>query len=217
VKLPAQLEALKKSGWSGFRPIENVEPVGRTGRGLKDALAELDTTPRVIVEIGAEMGGSTRRFAGTFPDAVICSVDPWFEDYPLPDDWRHLKPKIEADRGSLFNLYRTFCAPYRDRVIPVRGLSHEVLPRLHGVDVDLVYLDGDHRHLGLLADLVMTQMLFPAARVIGDDWKFNPSGQKYKGHAFPVQDAVRDFCDHYGKSFKVFNNTFLLTDDKDAA
>lgn len=75
---------------------------------------------------------------------------------------------------------------------------------------DIVYIDGDHRYMGVLQDLIMIHNLFPSALIIGDDWNFSSKYPIYKGIEESVQKAAIDFCDHFGLQLEAIKNTYAI-------
>lgn len=215
-RLNKDLSRIRDKNWGSYRALPELPPIGRPASGLVTLLESL-TVPadqvRTIVEVGVEMGGSTRCFLDFFPNATIICIDPWVENYPLPAAWQYLHQYTEPESGSLYNLFLHFMRPHRDRVIPFRGYSQEMLGKLSYLvkDVDLIYIDGDHRYHGVFADLTLSSFLWPNALVTGDDWEFEAKAAKYKGIRFPVRSAATDFAEHFGYSLATNENSYLLT------
>lgn len=200
-----------------FPELENNTGYGRNIRGLVDALETIKIptdAPVSIIEIGTELGGSTRNFLRKFPNARIVSIDPYIGNYPLPDAWKEkLTPLAAKDGGSLLKIFQSLFWEYRDRITTIREFSLNGLSALSkaGASADIVFIDGDHRYHGALADLMLSRCLFPNAVLLGDDMGFAPNAPKYKGYALPVTKAVEDFCDHFETTYDLFSrNTFLI-------
>lgn len=197
--------------WPIEQPAPDVEGVGRPAEGLDlalSALAEHDAP--VIVEIGAEFGGSTRTWLRSLQRCCVVSVDPWPDDYPT----KHWPKITEAvDRGtSIQHLFMTFCWEYRDRLVAMRGTSPGALMELRdlGLEPTLVYIDGDHRYEAVMRDLIVADTLFPEAILCGDDWSFRPKARKYRGMTLPVQFAVNDYCSFQGYGVRAEQQTWLI-------
>lgn len=96
----------------------------------------------LIVEIGAAWGWSASKMAGASHASVkLITVDPWT-----------LAPqKQQPEREQLF--WKTI-APYKHRIMAVKSFSQEVdLPAvLHGRQIDLLFIDGDHHYAPVRAD-----------------------------------------------------------------
>jgi len=169
----------------------------------------LQRSPRVIVEIGAFVGGSIRQWLAASPDSTIVAIDPWYQiSGPVPFFDTH--PVGHAHGRQLREtdgLYRAFLSTlweHRERVIPVRGTGCEMLPALHsaGLQPDLIFIDADKQ----AAEIQLCDELFPEAIVCGDDWLW------CDGKRFPTQRPVRDSARRRGRILKVVSNTWLIDD-----
>ncbi|WP_205472033.1 class I SAM-dependent methyltransferase [Nocardioides sp. SYSU D00038] len=188
--------------WPAEPPHPGVAPVGRPARGFEliaRALAASETPAPVVLEIGAEFGGSTRRFLGIEGTRVV-SVDPWPDWYSYRG-WDTLQ-SFRDQPDAFYELFLTFNFEHRDRLVPIRRPSPEGLIEVHdaGLDVDLVYIDGDHRFDAVIRDLDVCHALFPGAMLTGDDWEFTAGAKKYEGLVHPTRLAVQrwaQFRDHH--------------------
>jgi hypothetical protein len=175
--------------WPATRP--SVAPIDWSldggGRGLvTDCIVRRRV--RIVLEIGAFLGGSTKLWLAVAPDVTVIALDPW------EGSWTNFaiasgKPEFAAQLAAEDAGYQTFLAnlwEHRDRVIPLRGKSPEKLYELHtlGVAADLVYLDSDKSG----AELEICRALFPQAILTGDDWTYGP------GEGYPIRAPVHAFC-----------------------
>jgi glycosyltransferase involved in cell wall biosynthesis len=172
--------------WPGARPaiMASAEQPGWLGEGTDYLLAcELSTATRVVVELGAWLGLSTRFIADRAPNAVIVSVDHWqgSPEHREQPEFRSLLP-------TLYDSFLSLCWPYRDRVIPLRMTTLEGLQAVadHGLCPDLIYVDAEHSYHAVTAELELARWLFPAAAVVGDDYDW--SG---------VRAAVNEFAERH--------------------
>jgi len=215
------LSAMNREAWGDSRPLTQIGPsdvVGRARAGLVelrgDIQSQFNAPPAIICELGVEFGGSTRYFLQTYPDSLIISMDPWVIGQKLAPHWKKLEPFLAQGDGSFFDIFRSFNWEARNRIVPMRYYSQVGLVKLleAGVKPDLIYLDGDHRYHGVYADLVLAHFLFPDAVVIGDDWLLNPDTKhtQFKGINFPVQKAVKDFCEHYKFELSSNINSWII-------
>lgn len=109
------------------------------GRHLVDALIEKDAV-RTMLEIGSFLGGSTYRWLAYSPHLQVIAVDPWnwragdfvasernWFDWPKPPD--NIVHQLNA-RDGLYHTFLANLAEHRERLIPVRGNSPDVLEEL---------------------------------------------------------------------------------------
>lgn len=209
-------ELWERYPWPDRPPVPDAPRTGRDSSGftlLQDALRRVSKRHPVIMEIGAEFGGSTRKFLG-FGDTFVVSVDPWPDSY-RGGSFPELRPFLGGERG-MFELFQTFTFDYRDRLATVREYSPAgpLVVRDAGVEVDLVYIDGDHRYDPVMRDLTIVGALFPSAVITGDDWLFDPSHKKYEGIRLPVQTAVRRYAAVNNIEVETDGDTWLLDPSK---
>lgn len=123
-----------------------------------------------ILEIGSWEGMSTLFMLSFFEDSTLTDVDTWEGG----DDQRSL------ELGGRESRFDRNVAPVADRIRKIKGLSAEVLPRLHcdRLAYDLIYVDGSHCADDLPIDALNSQkMLGKGGRLIFDDclWRQNIS------------------------------------------
>jgi hypothetical protein len=167
----------------------------------------------IVVEIGAELGGSTRIFLESIHGARVVSIDPWPKGYNIPQSWSFLKPAIaKYGGGSLLPLYLHYCRQYKERLTPVREFSSDGLQAIYnaGLKPSLFYVDGDHTYHGVFTDLALINSLFPDVTIFGDDWNFTSSYPRYRGIDYSVQKAAKDFAEHTSRPLEVFSNTYVI-------
>lgn len=159
--------------------------------GGRDLIKHLIATRhlKVIIEIGAFVGGSVRQWLDVSPDVIVVAIDLWpqirgphffYDTHPVGR--MHARQLREPD-----GLYHAFLATLwedREQVIPVRGRGTDMLPALHalGLRPDLVFIDADKQ----AAEIRLCDELFPEAIVCGDDWLW------CDGRRFPSQPPVRE-------------------------
>lgn len=124
---------------------------------------------RVVVEVGAWLGKSTRHILDQAPNAVVYCVDTWKGS---PEHERLLGYNYEALISTLYERFVDACWEYRGRIYPVRGLSSSVLPQLAeaGIEPDVCYIDGSHAYADVLRDLEDCISFWPGAKLLGDDY-----------------------------------------------
>ena len=153
--------------------------------------------PRVIVEIGAFVGGSVRQWLGVSPDVTVVAIDPWpqkkgpdafFDGHPIGR--LHSRQLREPD-----GLYHAFLATiweHRDRVIPVRGRGCDMLPELHalGLRPDLIFIDADKRG----AEIAICDDLFPEAIICGTTGSGATDGATPRSSPWASRPAAAAAC-----------------------
>lgn len=159
---------------------------------------------RVVLEIGAFLGGSTRLWLAASPQVTVIALDPW------EGSWANFavssgKPQFAAQLAAADAGYQTFLAnlwEHRERVVPLRGKSPEKLYELHalGVAPDLVYLDSDKSGV----ELEICRELFPHATLTGDDWTFGAA------EGYPIRGPVESFCRRHGCHVRTKMATWII-------
>lgn len=178
------------------------------GRDLVRSLIA-SRAPRVILEIGAFVGGSIRQWLEISPDVTVVAVDPWpqiagpnalQDSHPIG----RLHSRQLREPEGVYHAFLSTMWEHRERVIPVRGRGCDMLPTLHalGLRPDLVFIDADKR----LEELELCDELFPDAVVCGDDWLW------CDGTRFPSQQPVRESARRRGRVLKCVSNTWLIDD-----
>lgn len=166
-----------------------------------------------ILEIGSFLGGSTQRWLTRRPEVEVVAVDPWPDgtagDFVASEepwfDWPRPPADVVCALNARDGLYHTFLAnlaPYRDRVVPVRGRSEDQMERLAalGLEPDLVYLDADKK----LVDLETCFRLWPRARLTGDDYAWNAAA------GYPMRQLVDSFAGRHGFAVAHLLQTWVL-------
>lgn len=116
---------------------------------------------REMLEIGAFDGRTTSFAARFFPNARITCIDPW-------TDYEEMSGLARAEEG-----FRRNVAEFGDRVRPVKGFSHTILPRLlvDGERFDVVFVDGSHAYADVVIDSQFGwRLLKPGGVLIWDDY-----------------------------------------------
>ena len=202
---------LTRYPWPSEPPYPGLPVTGRDSRGfalIEHALHSLGKEAPVVLEIGSEFGGSTRRFLSA--GAFVVSVDPW-QDVKNFNSFPHLKQFRGVD-GAVAKLFQTFNFEHRDRLVAVQEFSPAgpIIVKDAGVEVDLVYIDGDHRYDAVIADLETCAALFPTAVLTGDDWTYDRGAPEYEGITRPVQTAVRRWAQHRDMAVESQRNSWLI-------
>lgn len=97
------------------------------------------------VEIGSYSGEGTVVLADHFKE--VLAVDPWENGYDPNDVASHQCPMEDV-----FNAFTERTSPFKN-VLYSRGKSLDALQFFKDGELDMVYIDGDHRYEGALADI----------------------------------------------------------------
>jgi hypothetical protein len=121
---------------------------------------------RVVVDLGASTGLSTRFLTEQAPRAAVIAVDPWRNGAAT-------QQKSHSVAGLV--PYETFlgnCWEYRERVVPLSMTIAEGQRALveRGIAPDMVFLHGVEGGDAVRAALESILRLFPRAIVVGDGW-----------------------------------------------
>lgn len=134
--------------------------------------------PLQILEIGSWVGASAATWSQAMtrfhpPGGQITCVAPWAL-YEVENDF-HQAGMMERYRHALqsnyaFRLFSYNAGLLPHKVVPMRGLSRDVLPLLRDGAFDLVYIDGDHAYDACRFDIEQGRRLIaPDGILCGDD------------------------------------------------
>jgi hypothetical protein len=192
--------------WPTQRPPLPPSDRGWDGGG-RDIVTRRLTQRRVkvILEIGAFLGLSTRKWLSAVPDATVICVDPWYDHYDDDSGFRHWPDVVGR---NIYQLFLSSCWDFRDRIIPVRGTSPSALQIVAdlGAQPDLIYIDGDHAYESAMIDIETSHRFFPNAILTGDDWTWD----KHTHPPRAVREAVEDFAASKGWRVDARDNTWAL-------
>jgi predicted O-methyltransferase YrrM len=193
---PINLDRLAEANaWPTQRP-EDAAPgqeQGWLGGGTETMLARsLSSSTRLVVELGAWLGLSTRFIANKAPGARIISVDHWKGSPEHNTDERYAK--------LLPRLYETFqarCWDYREQIVPLRVTTLDGLRQVaeHGLKPDFIYVDAEHTYQAVTAELNLAHQLFPEAVLSGDDYDW--PGVRQAVNVFARQNGL--LVDRFGE------------------
>jgi predicted O-methyltransferase YrrM len=148
-----------------------------------------------ILEIGAWEGMSTLFLGACFEHSTITVVDTWAggEDHSGSAALRDVEHRFDAN-----------VAPVGGRIKKAKGLSSEVLARLHAEQVryDLIYIDGSHYADDVLVDALHSWgMLRRAGVLIFDDYLW----QGYRHGSSNPGPAINLFLKHKRSQYRLLN------------
>lgn len=124
------------------------------------------------VEIGSYLGASALATCAGFRtnSGTLYCVDTWMNDAMAYTDDEINNPDLQPqDTFSEFKHNLSLCS---DCIVPLRGWSQDVFPRLKeiGIKLDWLFIDGDHSYEGVKLDWdLYSNILKPGAIVIFHD------------------------------------------------
>lgn len=167
-EMPQLVELARVRPWPAQPPAVAPNAHGWLHTSTKELLASvLNDQTRLVLELGAWLGQSTRFIADRAPGAVILAVDHW-QGSP---EHQH-NPELSRLLPVLYETFLTNCWAYRQQIIPLRMTVFEALDELSrlGLSPEVVYVDADHAYESVKEQLARVRALFPDAIVVGDDW-----------------------------------------------
>lgn len=167
---PPALAALRAQySWPSSRPAVLPRPhhgwLSQPTQRMLESVVGRQT--RLVLELGAWLGLTTRFLAGRAPRATIVAIDHW-QGGPEHRD----QPEYAALLPALYETFLANCWSLRERVIALRSDTLSALQRLRELQIepDVVYIDADHSFEAVRADLLAALDAFPRAAIVGDDW-----------------------------------------------
>lgn len=172
---------------------------------------------KIFVELGCFLCGSVLQWLECKQDLTVIGIDPWegrwheiIERYipnPVFDScFQHIQNRQDfvdsLKRNGPFQSAMANLQSHRERFIPIVGKSPDKLHFLkhRGICPDFIYFDNDKG----LQDLDVALELFPDAHLGGDDWTWG------KDQGFPVQTAVKEFCERHCFSFEARRASWII-------
>ena len=117
------------------------------------------------VEIGAYSGEGPVVLAKYFKD--VLAVDPWLNGYDIND-----RASQQCPMKFVFDAFQERTSGLKN-VMFSRGKSLDALEFVDDASCDLIYIDGDHRYEGVLADLKgWRKKLREGGIMAGHDWSW---------------------------------------------
>lgn len=159
-------------------PTENLGWFSDAPRQLLSQILSPQT--RLVVELGAWLGLSTRFITQAAPQADVITIDHWKGS---PEHERD--PETARMLPSLHDTFLAMNWDHRQRIIPLRMDVGEGLRRVadYGLQPDVIFVDADHSPESVKQQLQLAARLFPQAVLVGDDYD-DPG----------VQQAVDEFA-----------------------
>lgn len=133
-----------------------------------------------ILEIGSFLGASMLSWAKGLEkyhtgDSSITCVDSWvpcYKDKEEEDTSHFARINQLLDEGTVYDifLHNVKCVNGSVSIIPRKGKSENILPKLALESFDIVFVDGDHSYSGVKNDLTLAQKIVKIGGYIcGDD------------------------------------------------
>jgi hypothetical protein len=140
-----------------------------------------EAKPTTIIEVGTWKGRSALHMAELAPQARVICVDTWLGS---GEHLHTVEPKcfIPRDDYGYPNLYHVFLSnlhgkPEASRIFPVAASSTTAAQvfRTLGIKSELIYIDGEHTHRAVFADISSYwPLLAPGGIMFGDDFSEYP-------------------------------------------
>ena len=165
---PQLSELARRNPWPCQRPDVLPNSHGSLHDSTKELLASvLDGETRLVLQLGAWLGQSTRFIAAEAPTAVVLTVDHW-RGNPAHQN----RPEVQPLLPVLYETFLANCWAYREQIIPLRMTVSEALDEIsrRGLEPQVVCLDADRAYEVVRKDLHRIRLLFPDAIVVGGDW-----------------------------------------------
>src|SRR5690606_37803858 len=103
-------------------PIPQRE-TGWLADGARDLLSrELGAQTKLVVELGAWLGESTRFIADCAPHAAVVTIDHWqgSPEHQARPQWQSMLP-------TLYETFLAMCWSYRERIVPLKMTTQDAL------------------------------------------------------------------------------------------
>jgi hypothetical protein len=160
---------------------------------------DLKNRPIKYLEIGAFHGANVISVAQSYashPNSKLYCIDPWmnYDEYP--------EYKKEGEQENNYNIFLKNIKNnnLENKVVTLKGLSSDEIPKLEDDSFDIIFIDGNHEPEYVLEDAVLS---FPKLKVGGymvfDDYVW--SDVKEAG----TDKGIDSFFNGYYKRIKEIN------------
>lgn len=176
---------IKKFSFPKEKPKVPEFQHGWTLSGNKRLLAKYikELKPKVVLELGVWLGGSTRHMLQQNNNVKVICVDHWKVGDTISNAITDEKKRSREDdiiveiikKDELYETFLVNCWEYKDRIIPMKMGGHEAIRYLakNNVKIDMIYLDMDHEFKPVKEDLAEIQKYFPNIVTLGDDIRWH--------------------------------------------
>ena len=208
--------------WPDIESMKDIERIQLSldggGREIVEELLQ-DNNIKNLVEVGAFLCGSTRRWLEANPNLTVFCIDSWgsglrdYLDKLISTFPQWIENQVDRDQlRTLIGYYDTYgimevalnnIKEYRDRLIPIRKNAPEVYEYLKssGLEPDVIYIDANKQW----PEFISAHENFPDAIICGDDWTWKDSNGEY-----PVRDYVQKLADIRNKKVIAKDATWLI-------
>ena len=124
-----------------------------------------------VLDIGACMGSSSIAavLATKDKEGIVYSLEPGFlKPEHWPDDYAPFKQDILSSLKNV--IYQGYLHKCPGSIVPIPGVSKEILPIWDGRLFDLIVIDGWHSYEGIYWDVQWAKFTKPNAYMLFDDW-----------------------------------------------
>lgn len=160
------------SGAAPATPPPAAQPAGEAYQIARNIVLRQFGTGLVGAEIGVFRGDFSRQILVQARPAKLYLIDPWqnIDDPGLSKSW--YGADSPNDMPGLYDaVQKRFEAEIAAGQVELcRGFSADAMARLDDRSLDFVYIDGDHRYEGVLADLELSfAKVRPGGVIAADD------------------------------------------------
>ena len=179
----------------------------------QDALAKRLPRHGVGAEIGVWKGHFSKRLLSIAKPKRLYLVDPWLFQPDFPDNgyggsgrpFRGILVESQSDMDALFESVKKELGS-SPSVEVLRIMSSEMGRHIHPMQLDWIYIDGNHAYEHVKADLEMAWTLVkPGGVIAGDDFNFKNLSSPYG-----VRTALVEFCNDKDRPIVLIGDSQFL-------
>ena len=159
--------------WPARNPNFATRPHGWLSPGTKEMLLRFLVNGTEVIELGSWLGRSARFMLDNCSRLRLVCVDHWMTE---PGGSNELRTQQYAEfRDGLYEKFLTACWPYRDRIVPILASTTAGMWRCRVANLrpSMIYVDASHEAEHVRGDIQIARQYFPAAVLVGDDWRLD--------------------------------------------